>query len=100
MGIVRNSILLLLLMGSSTPSYPAATCTLDPSEMPESWRPSGTVQGSLNGAPRSAAEAKDAAQAVQAGLRELSDFFANRPDAVLTLRDNAVEPLIDISYAA
>lgn len=68
--------------------------------MPESWRPSGNVEKSLSAAPWSADEAEDAAYAVGTGLNELSDFFSSRPAAVLALRDDSVEALLDASYAA
>jgi hypothetical protein len=68
--------------------------------MPESWRPAGEVQKSLSRASWSAGEAKNAEHAVRRGLDELSEFFSNQPTAVETLGADAVESLIDGSYAA
>jgi hypothetical protein len=95
-----NAILLLLLTCGCATKPLEPVCALAPAVMPESWWPSGEVQKSLSAAPWSAAEARDAAYAVNRGLDELSDFFSNRPAAVAALGADAVESLIDVSYAA
>lgn len=111
MRIIRTAVLPFLLTYTCTAS--AATrsassaakssqplCVLSPATMPADWQPFGRVHQSLSAAPWSSAETSDAAHAVKMGLDELSDFFANRPAAVLSLADDAVEPFIDASYAA
>ena len=100
MGLGRSAILLLLLSNSGAARSAEPACVLNPTRMPESWRPSASIQQSLRASPWSNGEAKDAAHAVEAGLGEITDFFASKPASVLALRDNAVEPLIDISYSA
>jgi len=100
MRLGRSVVLLLLLINGGVARSAEPACILDPATMPESWRPAATIQQTIRASPWSDGEAKDDAQAVQGGLRELTDFFARKPAAVLALRDNAVEPLIDISYSA
>jgi len=75
-------------------------CVLAPEKMPPNWRPSGKTHASLSQAEWSAAESQDAALAVQRGLSELSAFFREHPESIATLEDDAVESLIDASYAA
>ena len=103
MRITRTAVLLLLLTYSSVSSAAKSSeplCVLSPAAMPVDRRPFGRVHQSLSAAPWSAAETNDAAYAVKMGLSELSDFFSNRPAAVLSLADDAVEPFVDASYAA
>jgi hypothetical protein len=100
MRLVRNAILLLLLVNGGTARSAEPRCVLNPAMMRENWRPSGSVRRGIPDSPWSDGEAKDAARAVQVGLSELTDFFARKPAAVMALRDNAVEPLIDVSYSA
>ena len=100
MGLGRNAILLLLLVNGGAARNAQPACVLNSAKMPESWRPSGGIQRTLRASPWSNGESEDAASAVEAGLGELADFFARKPAAALALRDNAVEPLIDISYSA
>jgi len=100
MGLTRSAILLLLLTCGCATRSPEPLCVLAPAAIPESWRPSGEVHKSLSAAPWSADEAKDAAYAVKRGLDELSDLFSSRPTTVRALAGDAVEPLIDASYAA
>jgi hypothetical protein len=96
----RSAILLLVLVcGCGTkPSEPL--CALDPASLPETWRPAGSVQASVSAAPWSADEGQDAAFAVKRGLDEMTAFFAEHPAAIEELKDDAVEPFIDVSYAA
>lgn len=75
-------------------------CGLDPAAMPERWRPHGAVAKSLSDAPWSAAEANDVAHALARGWDELTGLFARRPAAIHALGSDAVEALIDLSYAA
>ena len=98
--MLRTAILFLLLTHPSGAKTAEPLCVLSPAVMPESWRPFGHVHKSLSAAPWSAGETKDAAYAVRRGLDELNDFFSSRPAAVLSLAADAVEPLVDASYAA
>jgi hypothetical protein len=98
--MLRSVVLFLLLSQASGNKNAEPLCVIAPAAMPESWRPFGEVHKSLSAAPWSAEEMKDAAYAVRRGLDELSDFFASRPAAVLSLADDAVEPFVDASYAA
>jgi hypothetical protein len=98
--VVRSTILLLLLTCGCSARNREPLCAIAPAAMPKSWRPSGNIQKNLSAAPWSADEVEDAAYAVRTGLNELGDFFSSRPAAVLALKDDAVEPLLDASYAA
>jgi len=97
---VRSVFLLLLVTCGCAARNPEPLCVIAPAAMPESWRPSGNIQKHLSASPWSADEAEDARYAVRTGLDELSDFFSSRPAAVFALKDDAVEPLLDASYAA
>jgi hypothetical protein len=68
--------------------------------MPESWRPMGKIHQSLGQQKWSDTEAQDAIAAVREGLNELGEYFTTHPDAIPVLKTNAVESLIDPSYAA
>jgi hypothetical protein len=75
-------------------------CVLTPGGMPESWRPRGKIHETLGPQEWSDTEAKDAIAAVREGLDELGDYFAKHPTAISSLGIDAVESLIDASYAA
>jgi hypothetical protein len=75
-------------------------CVLTPGAMPASWQPSEHVQQHLSDAPWSLRESEDAEHAVKAGFDELRQFFSDRTSAVSSLGTDAVESVIDSSYAA
>jgi hypothetical protein len=75
-------------------------CVAAPADMPANWRPSDEMQQHLSRAPWSISEAQDAEHAVKAGFDELQRFFLDRPKAVSALGTDAVEAVIDSSYAA
>lgn len=99
-------LLFALMLCSKASSHAAARspappiCALSLKAMPESWRPDGTIYRTLSQQGWSAEEKKEAAAAVSEGLGELSEYFEKHPDAVSALGTNAVESLIDASYAA
>jgi hypothetical protein len=96
-----TSIILALFTTTDCATKPMEpVCVLAPSELPESWRPSGQVQQRLSAAPWSIRESEDAEYAVRAGFNELKQFFFNRRGAVSALGSDAVEAVIDASYAA
>jgi hypothetical protein len=98
---VVGSVIFLLFTTTDCVTKPMEpACVLAPSEMPESWQPSGQIQQGLNTAPWSVRESEDAQSAVRAGFNELQQFFSNRPGAVSALGSDAVEAVIDASYAA
>ena len=74
-------------------------CVLNPSEMPQRWRPGGKIHQRLSQKEWSDKEARDATAAVRKGFNELDGYFTKHPEAILVLRLNAVESLIDVSYA-
>src|SRR5215469_1112135 len=97
------AILMLLSCGCADTRFAAASeplCVSDPSAMPESWRPSPSLKNVLNTSPWSANEGNDAVRAATKGLDELIGFFSTHPAEVAMLDDNAVESLVDASYAA
>src|SRR5579872_7469354 len=97
------AVLLILGCGCADTNFSQASgpvCAGDPADMPESWRPPAKFKTVLNTSPWSAEEGRDAVRAAETGVDELSRFYSSRPAAVLALGDNAVESLLDASYAA
>jgi hypothetical protein len=68
--------------------------------MPESWRPLGTVHGTLSQSPWSSAESEETERAVRVGLAELITFFETNPGSVQALGIDSVECLVDATYSA
>jgi hypothetical protein len=95
-----GAILLLLATAdcATTPMEPA--CVLALGDMPAGWRPMGPSPQGLNEAPWSTRESQDAKAAVLSGFDELQQYFSHHPDAVAALGTDAVESVIDASYAA
>lgn len=89
----------LVLSCSYAPAWPDPLCVLDPAQMPESWRPSAEVQKSLNPAPWSQSEAKDADHAIESGLNEMISYFKQKPSAVPSLWDDSIEALIQVTHS-
>jgi hypothetical protein len=98
--VTASAIFLLFTTGNCATRPVEPACVLAPAEMPASWRPSGQAQQGLGTAPWSISESQDAEYAVRAGFDELQQFFSNRPEAVSALGSDAVEAVIDASYAA
>jgi len=94
------TILSLALSTGSLAGTPESHCLLDPTQMPESWRPPADLRQSLNPAPWSQSEAKDADYAIEAGLNEMIGYFERKPSAVQSLWDDSVEALIQVTYAS
>lgn len=99
-GTIFFTILSLLLSAASLAQRPDPLCVLDPTQMPESWRPSAEVQKSLNPAPWSESEAKDAEYAIKSGLDEMIGYFKRKPSAVESLGDDSIEALIQVTYSS
>ena len=94
------TILSLVLSSACLAQRSDPLCVLDPARMPESWRPSAEVQKSLNPAPWSESEAKDAEYAIKTGLDEMIGYFKRKPSAVPLLWDDSIEPLIQVTYSS
>ena len=94
------TILSLFLSSGSLAESPLPLCVLDPAEMSESWRPSADVQKGLNPAPWSESESKDAEYAIKTGVDEMIRYFKKKPSVVLTLGDDAIEALIQVTYSS
>jgi hypothetical protein len=94
------TILSLALSTGSLAGTPESHCLLDPTQMPESWRPPADLRQSLNPAPWSQSEAKDADYAIETGLNEMIGYFERKPSAVQNLWDDSVEALIQVTYAS
>jgi hypothetical protein len=98
--MISGAIFLLCMTADCATKPVEPACVLAPADMPASWRPTGELQQHLSAAPWSIAESDDAEHAVKAGFDELQEFFSNRPEAVSALGSDAVEAVIDTSYAA
>lgn len=97
---ISVTILLLLSSSASLAETPDPLCVLDPAQMPASWRPSAELRKSLNPAPWSEVEAKDADYAKRTGVGEMIDFFKKNPSAVHKLFDDAVSALLEVTYSS
>jgi len=98
----RNFITILSLVLSSgcLAESPDPLCVLDPAQMPIGWRPSAELQKSLNPAPWSPNEAKDAKSAIESGLDEMIGYFKQKPSAVQNLWDDSIRALIQVTYSS
>ncbi len=99
-GTIFFTILSLVLSSASLAQRPDRLCVLDPTQMPESWRPSAEVQKNLNPALWSESEAKDAEYAIKSGLDEMIGYFKRKPSAVESLGDDSIEALIQVTYSS
>ena len=104
--LIALTVLLAQGGGATDSSGPAAEAPADlplhaltVEDMPESWRPHGSVSKSLDQSPWTAVELEEAARAVRTGLDELVEFFTEHPTSVYRLGTDAVESLIDVQYA-
>lgn len=97
---VLFTILSLGLTSASLAEPSSPQCVPDPAQMPESWRAPAELQKSLNPAPWSEAEAKDAEAAVEAGVDEILAYYKRKPASVQNLWDDSIEPLVQLSHAS
>jgi hypothetical protein len=93
------TIALLLVSSASLATATQPLCVNSLDAMPEAWRPTAKVQKRLSAVPWSAREAEDAKNALATGVDEMLEHFAEHPAAVTDLGDDAVEPLIDVTYS-
>ncbi len=100
MRLIFLAILSLLLSCPSMAKDPDPLCVPDPARMPASWRPSAELQKSLNPAPWSQSEAKDAERALTAAVDEMIGYFERKPSSVKSLWDDSIEALIQLTYAS
>jgi hypothetical protein len=94
------TLLSLVLASGSVAGTPDPLCVLDPAQMPLSWRPPVELRTSLNPAPWSQSEARDAEYAIETGLNEMIGYFERKPSAVQSLWDDSIEALIQVTYAS
>ena len=94
------TLLSLGLSSASMAETPDPLCVPDPDQMPANWRPPAALQKSLNPAPWSESEAKDAEAAIKSGLDEMINYFKQNPEAVQNLWDDSVEALIQVTHAS
>jgi len=94
------TVLSLVLTFASAAKEPAPLCIGDAGHMPASWRPSAELQKSLNPAPWSQSEAKDAENAKKSGVDEMIGLFKRNPSAVHKLFDDAVAALMQMTYSS
>jgi len=97
---ISFTVLSLMLSCAGLAQRPDPLCVLDPAQMPARWRPSAELQKSLNPAPWSQSEAKDAKSAVKSALDEIIAYFKRKPSAVRHLWDDSIEALIQATYAS
>ena len=97
---VLFAILLLLLSAGSIVAKTTPLCVIDPEQMPPSWRPSAKVQKTLNPAPWSASEAKDAEYSIRTGLDEMISYFERKPSAIKKVGADSIEALLQVTYAS
>lgn len=96
--VITSLLPLLLLTSCSAPDPP--DCVLDLDQMPESWRPSGTVQQALVAESWSESESEEAAFSVRKGIEEMVELYEQRPKAVGDLWEDSVASLIEVTYAS
>lgn len=84
---------------TATAQAPEAVCLDERAKMPDSWQPPAKLQKSLNPAPWSQGEAKDAQDVVATALDEMIGYFKRNPRAVQNIWDDSVEALIEVTYA-
>lgn len=93
--------ILLLVAGSGSLAETAVPlCVAYPKQMPQSWRAPAEMHESLNSAPWSQSEAKDAAYATKTGADEMVGLFKQKPSAVHKLYDDAIAALLQVTYSS
>ncbi|MDI3329760.1 MAG: hypothetical protein QJR09_03350 [Micrococcus sp.] len=95
--VLASLLPLMLLTSCSSPE--AAHCVLEPDQMPESWRPAGTLQQRLASEPWSRSESAEAAFSVRKGIEEMVTLYERHPKAVGDLWEDSVASLIEVTYA-
>jgi hypothetical protein len=98
-GIFLTTLLLVLSSGSMA-ELADPLCVLDLDQMPASWRPSAKIKKTLNPAPWSQNEQKDAQYSIVTGLNEMIGFFERKPAAIQSVWADSVEALIQLTYAS
>jgi hypothetical protein len=96
--VIASLLPLLLLTSCSAPE--SSHCVLDPEQMPQSWRPSGTVQQVLVAETWSGSESAEAAFSVRRGIEEMVDLYEQNPKAAEDLWEDSVASLIEVTYAS
>jgi hypothetical protein len=89
---------LILLTSCSAPE--SSPCVLAPDQMPESWRPSGSVQQALVAAPWSESESTEAVFSIRKGIGEMVELYKQNPKAAGDLWEDSVASLIEVTYAS
>jgi hypothetical protein len=97
---VLASGLLLVSVSAGLAQAPEPLCVIDQARMPKSWQPPSELKRSLNPAPWSQSEEKDAAYSVERGLDEMIDHFKRKPAAIESLWGDSIEPLMQVTYAS
>lgn len=92
--------LFLTVSSASLAETSAPLCILDPAKMPESWQPPAKMRQSLNPAPWSEAEAKDAEYAKETGVDEIITYFKTNSSALDIPWGDAIESLIQVTFAS
>jgi hypothetical protein len=96
--VIASLLPLTLLTSCSAPESPH--CVLDPGQMPEGWRPAGTVQQALAAEAWSESESAEAAFSVRRGIEEMVELYEQNPKAAEDLWEDSVASLIEVTYAS
>ncbi len=102
--ICHAALMAAVAVNAQVPPCPQTlpTAVLDVAQMPEKWRPlaSSQIRARLSQMPWSPLETLAAERSVSHGFTEMRDFLNSDPKRVLRLKDNAIESVLDVSYAA
>ena len=96
---MRRILFAILLTASSGAALADTACVLAP-KLPKSWQPPDELRKSLNPAPWSTSEARDAENAVEGGIDEMISLFRQKPPAVQKLFDDSVAALLQALAAS
>jgi len=94
------ALALLLMSSGSMAETNMPLCVLEPSEMPESWRPSGERYKSLPSGPWTAQEAEEARYSIRKGVDEMIDLYDIYPPSIFELWEDSIGSLIEVTYSS
>jgi hypothetical protein len=96
--VMASLLPLILLTSCAAPE--GSPCVLAPDQMPESWRPSDTLQQTLVREPWSESEAAEATFSIRKGIEEMIELYEQKPKAAGDLWEDSVASLIEVTYAS
>lgn len=99
---MRRAAAIALSLLLTTPTLAQTTpplCVLDPAAMPATWRPPADFDVPLDPEPWTLEEAQDARRAIEGGVQEMLELYADRPEAIPEIWEDAVASLIEVTYS-